>query len=81
MLKVIQKKIQDVLPDANITINSDDNIHFNAVIISDSFFNATPMQRQRMVYSAINEDIKNGTIHAISLKTFTQAEWSAKCIN
>ena len=34
-----------------------------------------PVQRQQVIYGALNEQISSGVIHAVNMKTFTQAEW------
>ena len=51
---------------------------FEAVIISDSFEDLSTLKRHKLVYAVLDEHIKSGTIHALSIKAFTQAEWSEK---
>jgi BolA protein len=50
--------------------------HFRAVVVSARFEDESPVQRQRMVYSALDK-IMGSEIHALSLKTLTPAEWTA----
>lgn len=65
---------------ANTTalIESDDNVHFNATIISDVFNGVlSKVKQQQMVYAAINEYIASGELHAIAMKTYTPEKWQA----
>ncbi|WP_440993780.1 BolA family protein [Cysteiniphilum litorale] len=65
---------------ANTTalIESDDNVHFNATIISDVFSGVlSKVKQQQMVYAAINDYIASGELHAIAMKTYTPEKWQA----
>jgi BolA protein len=49
--------------------------HFRALVVSPRFDGSSPVERQRLVYAAL--DAEMGTeIHALSLKTLTPKEWS-----
>jgi acid stress-induced BolA-like protein IbaG/YrbA len=43
--------------------------------VGDSFEGLSSVKRQQRVYACINEDIVSGTIHAVSMKLYTRAEW------
>lgn len=53
-----------------------DGRHFQAIIVSDTFEGKSKLQRQQMVYQALGDKIKQGEVHALSMKTYTQAEWA-----
>jgi len=57
--------------DVQVDINGS---HFNLVVISDTFEGVRPLKRQQMVYAALSAQISDGSIHAVNMKTFTQAE-------
>lgn len=44
-------------------------------VVSDAFEGLMPVRRQQLVYACIDSHIKDNSIHAVSLKTFTRAEW------
>lgn len=50
--------------------------HFDLLIVSQSFENKSQLQRHRMVYSLLKEDLQE-YIHALSIKAFTPAEYSS----
>ncbi|KAI0266817.1 bola-like protein-domain-containing protein [Gloeopeniophorella convolvens] len=47
--------------------------HFSVQVVSDAFSGKTTMQRHRMIYAALSEELENG-LHALVLNTKTQAE-------
>jgi acid stress-induced BolA-like protein IbaG/YrbA len=56
-------------------VNGDDGRHFTAIVISSQFTHKNRIQKQQLVYNALGTRIHDGTIHAISIKTFTPEEW------
>ena len=48
--------------------------HFRILIVSKDFKGLSKVQRQRKVYKALGEVMKN-SIHALSQQTFTVEEW------
>jgi BolA protein len=49
--------------------------HFRAVVVSKGFEGKPPIERQRLVYAAL-ESAMGGEIHALSMRTLTPAEWT-----
>ena len=47
--------------------------HFQVLVVSEAFEGKNRVQRQRMVYEAIAEEMANH-VHALELKTLTPAE-------
>jgi len=47
--------------------------HFSIQVVSEEFVGKTSMERHRMIYAALAEELKNG-LHALSLNTKTHAE-------
>jgi acid stress-induced BolA-like protein IbaG/YrbA len=81
LVKEIIKKSMKI---NHIFINSDDNVHYKAIIISDDFKDLNLINRQRKVNKILNKLIIEGEIHAITLKTYTKDEWEKikfKCFN
>ena len=81
MLNEIQELLQEKISAAEVIVTSDDGRHFEATIITDAFINKKTIERQKIVYGVIGSHITSGSIHALSLKTFTQQEWKDKCDN
>jgi len=51
---------------------------FEAVVISDTFDGVSVVNRHKMVYSVLEEHIKSGAIHALTIKAHTEAEHASK---
>lgn len=72
----IQKLIESNISDSQAIVTTDDNVHFDAIVISNTFKNITNrVAQQKLVYKALGNKISNGEIHALQLKTYTQDKW------
>lgn len=49
--------------------------NFQVVAIGDVFEGLSPVKRQQLIYGALSEEIASGELHALSLKTYTPAQW------
>ena len=54
-----------------------DGRHFEAVIVAAAFEGKRPVQRHQVVYGVLGDRMRE-EIHALSMKTFTPAEWAAR---
>lgn len=71
----IKVLIEQTIPEAEVYVESNDGTHFQAVIVSSTFEGKTRIQKQQMVYAAVNPYLLDGSLHALSTKAFTPAEW------
>ena len=71
--ETIRQLIQQGLPDAQVQVQGDDGVHFEATVISPAFAGKMPLARHRMVYATLG-DLMGGAIHALALKTVTPDE-------
>ncbi len=72
---VIADKIRAAIPDAEVELKdlTGTKDHWEATIVSTAFEGKTLIQRHRMIYDALAEEMK-GPIHALTLKTYTPAQ-------
>jgi acid stress-induced BolA-like protein IbaG/YrbA len=70
----IKNLIESGLKGALVTVNGDGR-HFNAIVISPEFAGKNRIQKQQLVYATLSDRIANGTLHALSIKTYTPEEW------
>ncbi|ACY12904.1 BolA family protein [Haliangium ochraceum] len=70
--EAITAKIRESLPDAKVELRdlTGTEDHWEAVIVSESFRGKTPIQRHRLVFDALAEEMK-GPIHAFTMKAWT----------
>lgn len=52
-----------------------DGYHYQLVVVSDEFEGKTRVARQQWVYAQLKEHITSGSLHALTMKTYTRDEW------
>ncbi len=55
-----------------------DGRHWSAVIVSPEFEGKRLIQRHQRVYATLGSRMHTDEVHALSMKTFTPAEWIAQ---
>ncbi|MBQ0751607.1 MAG: BolA family transcriptional regulator [Roseovarius sp.] len=67
----LEALIRQALPNAKITVDGEDGVHFAAEVIDESFRGLNRVQQQRAVYAALKGkmDGPNGAVHALALTT------------
>ncbi len=60
----------------HITLEGDGR-HWYAVIVSAEFEGKRPIARHQRVYATLGDKMARDEVHALSMKTFTPAEWAA----
>ena len=73
----IQTLIAAGLPCEHLTVEGDGR-HWFATIVSAEFEGKRPIARHQRVYATLGERMKTDEVHALSMKTFTPAEWAAQ---
>jgi len=74
----IQRLIEAGLPGAQVRVLGDDGQHFEAVVVSPEFTGKTLVQQHQLVYRALGANMRDGVIHALSLKTLTPEQSTAE---
>ena len=69
----IEKLIAAGLPGCQVRVHSEDDTHFDAVVVSADFEGKRPLQRHQMVYKTLG-DLMGGEIHALSIQALTPDE-------
>jgi acid stress-induced BolA-like protein IbaG/YrbA len=69
----IRTLIEQGLPGAEVSVQGEDGVHFEASVVSEAFAGKLPLARHRMVYATLG-DLMGGAIHALALKTLTPEE-------
>jgi acid stress-induced BolA-like protein IbaG/YrbA len=72
----LRRYISDGMSCAHLEVEGDGQ-HFTAVIVSSEFEGLRPIARHQVVYRALGDRMRQ-EIHALSMKTLTPSEWSAR---
>lgn len=54
---------------------SGDGYHYQLTIVSNAFIGKSKVARQQWVYAKLKDYITSGSLHALSMKTWTKEEW------
>lgn len=66
--------LQSVLSLQEIKVKSEGS-HYQIIAVDERFAQMTRVKRQQLVYAPLSEKISDGTVHAVSIKTFTPDQW------
>jgi acid stress-induced BolA-like protein IbaG/YrbA len=72
----VTRLIEAGLPAARVRVLTDDDTHFEAIVVSPQFDGKRSVQRHQLVYAALGPRMGR-EIHALSIQAFTPAEWQA----
>ena len=69
----IETLIAAGLPGCDVQVISDDNTHFEAIVVSADFVGKPPLKRHQLVYGTLGEKMGN-EIHALTIQALTPDE-------
>ena len=64
------------LPDAEVRVATEDDTHFDAIVVARQFEGKRPLQRHQLVYAGLGARMGR-EVHALSIQAFTPDEWRA----
>jgi acid stress-induced BolA-like protein IbaG/YrbA len=73
----LQAIIAAGLPCEHLEVSGDGR-HWAALVVSSEFEGLRTLARHKRVYDTLGERIHNDEVHALSMKTYTPAEWGGK---
>jgi acid stress-induced BolA-like protein IbaG/YrbA len=69
----VQSLIQAGLPGAQVQVASDDDTHFEAIIVAPQFEGRRMIQRHQLVYATLGA-LMGREIHALSIQAYAPSE-------
>lgn len=69
----IKRLIESGLSNATVEVLTDDNTHFQAIVVADEFEGKRAIARHQMIYKCLGSLVGN-EIHALSIRAMTPAE-------
>ena len=76
MKESIARLVQAHVADAEVEVHADGN-HFQVAVTSPVFTGLGRVRRQQLVYEAIGELIRDGSVHAVTIRAATPEEAGA----
>ena len=75
------KELQDIiaagLPCQHLSVEGDGR-HWYATLVSAEFEGLRLIKRHQRVYATLGQKMHTDEVHALSMKTYTPAEWAAQ---
>jgi acid stress-induced BolA-like protein IbaG/YrbA len=75
----VAQLIEAGLAGSRASVRSEDNVHFEAVVIAAAFAGKRPVQRHQLVYKTLGDAV-GGEIHALALQAFTPEEYAGQSV-
>ena len=72
----VKALLQSHLKGCDFQVQGEGN-HYDITVIGDVFEGLRPVNKQQLVYAALSENIADGSIHAVNIRTYTPGEWQA----
>ena len=73
-LSEIEKILKDALDLHEVHVKGEGS-HFNIIAVSDAFNEMSRVKRQQAVDAPLADKIADGSMHAITIKTFSVKDW------
>ncbi|GAB5381528.1 MAG: BolA family iron metabolism protein IbaG [Aliiglaciecola sp.] len=70
----IESLLKQELELAEVHVTSDGS-HFQIIAVSDIFDDMSRVKKQQFIYGPLKDKIADGSMHAISIKTFSEKQW------
>ena len=70
----IQTLLNTHLQNCEVTVQGEGS-NYNILVIGALFEGLRPVAKQQLVYAALSEQIADGSIHAVNIRTYTPDEW------
>jgi acid stress-induced BolA-like protein IbaG/YrbA len=65
------------IPGAQVRVLTDDDTHYEAIVIATQFEGKRPIQRHQLVYAGLGEKMGR-EVHALSIQAYTPTEWQVE---
>lgn len=74
--EALRRKIVEAMPGSLVEVEdlTGGKDHFRVIVVSSFFEGKGVMGQHQLIYEALKDEMK-GPIHALTLKTYTPAQW------
>lgn len=70
----IRALLEDALQLDELIVKAEGS-HANIIAVSDIFTDLSRVKKQQLVYAPLKAIIADGSLHAVTIKTYTPKEW------
>jgi len=73
----VERRIEAGLPGARVSVRSDDDTHFEALVVAPQFAGKRAIARHQLVYATLGAAVGR-EVHALSIDALTPDEYAAR---
>jgi len=73
----IESTIRQGLPGSTVVVRTEDQTHFEAIVVAPQFSGKRALARHQLVYGLLGSAVGR-EIHALSIQAFTPEEWATQ---
>ncbi|KAA1192778.1 BolA/IbaG family iron-sulfur metabolism protein [Pseudohalioglobus sediminis] len=70
----VKALLQNHMPECEFRVQGE-GANYDITAIGDVFEGLRPVKKQQLVYAALSDEIAEGSIHAVNIRTFTPEQW------
>ncbi|MDX1589988.1 MAG: BolA/IbaG family iron-sulfur metabolism protein [Oleiphilaceae bacterium] len=75
--EAVRERLASALSDCEIQVENDGN-HFLVIAIGDRFEGMSRVKQQQLIYGELEDALRDGSIHALTIKAFTPGQWQSR---
>ena len=73
--EIIQQKLREKISEAAEIRVAFDGSKAHIIVVLEAFASMRRIQKQQLIYGALQAEIADGSIHAVTMETLTPEEW------
>lgn len=73
----VKALVEGQLPDCQVHVQGE-GANYDIEVVGGVFEGLRPVKKQQLVYAALSDNIAEGTIHAVNIRTYTPSEWQER---
>ena len=73
----VKALLENHMSDCEFSVTGEGS-HYDIQAIGEVFDGLRPVKKQQLVYAALSDNIADGSIHAVNIRTYTPAEWQSQ---
>ena len=76
-LETLQGMLEQAFPGGTVRLESNDNVHFQLLVVAPQFEGKNMVEQHQMVYAALG-DAMRADIHALTIRSMTPDQWASQ---
>ena len=76
-LDTVKGMLENAFPGATIRLESNDNVHFQLLVVAPQFEGKNMVEQHQMVYAALGDAMRED-IHALTIKSLTPEQFESQ---